>query len=70
VVGQHIAGADDHGAGPRQILSISLLWVSQASRFDAKQKRLVKTLRSCKKIEEFQCFSPVIAVSKTTISLN
>jgi hypothetical protein len=56
MVGQHIARADDHVASPRQILSISLLWISQARRFDAKQKRLVKTLRSCEKPSNFSVF--------------
>jgi hypothetical protein len=56
VVGQHIARADDHVASPRQILSASLLLISQAAGFDAKQKSQLETLQPCKKLSIFSAF--------------
>jgi hypothetical protein len=41
---------------PGRFLSVSLLWISQAVGFDAKQKSLVKTLQSCKKTRDFSVF--------------
>jgi hypothetical protein len=43
---------------PGAFLSVSLLWISQAGGFDAKQKSDFKTLQYCKNINIFSVFRP------------
>jgi hypothetical protein len=43
---------------PGAFLFVSLLWISQAGGFDAKQKSELKTLRSCKNVNIFSAFRP------------
>jgi hypothetical protein len=41
---------------PGAFLFVSLLWISQAGGFDAKQKTQVKTFRGCKNPSNFSVF--------------